>query len=236
MKKYEAVILGAGHFAVGYAAACENALIVERTYLADAVHGATLSGYAHRGIESACEQTEELVALYKKHGILKGEMIDSPLLEIGLSAYAKSKGIRFLFGTECTQILKTEDGYEIELFGNAGFETVFAKKLVDNRTSDADTVRILIRSEQNAARSVALNCADVLITDAFHEGEAVMSCKFKDGIRNVNAAKAELLRELEEKLPDGVGAVQVAYLAASGDGDAIRSFNDGVILAKEAAK
>ena len=236
MKKYEAVILGAGHFAVGYAAACENALIVERTYLADPLLSATLSGYTYRVFSPMCDKTEELIAFYKEHGILREEKIDSPLLEIGLSAYAQNKGVRFLFGTECTKIAETEGGYEIELFGNAGFETVFAKKLVDNRTSDADTVRILIRSEQNAARSVALNCADVLITDAFHEGEAVMSCKFKDGIRNVNAAKAELLRELEEKLPDGVGAVQVAYLAASGDGDAIRSFNDGVILAKEAAK
>jgi hypothetical protein len=233
MKKYEAVILGAGHFAVGYAAACENALIVERTYLADPLLSATLSGYTYRVFSPMCDKTEELIAFYKEHGILREEKIDSPLLEIGLSAYAQNKGVRFLFGTECTKIAETEGGYEIELFGNAGFETVFTEKIIDNRRADADTLRILLKCDSDAARSVKLDCADVIITKAFHDGEVVMSCKFRDKMLNVNGAKAKLLRELEYKMPEGAGIVQIAYLAANSDDDAIRCFNDGVMMAKE---
>lgn len=232
MRRYETVILGSGHFALGYAAVRSDTLIVERSYLADAELSGTLGGYMLAGYAPISNEAKELFEFYRECGIACEVALDSPLLEVGASAFAKARGIRYLFGTECTDIKKTDEGYEVSLFGNAGFETVFAKRLIDSRPTERSILRILLRGDRSLAEEIELSVASTEVTDAFYDGECVLCCRLSN-ITNANAAKATILRELEEKLPRALRVVQVAPFLGAEDKCALRRFDEGALSAKE---
>lgn len=232
MKQYRTVILGSGHFAAGYCSVLKDTLIVERTYLADAEASATLSGYRTDLSSDLSDEAKELHGFYTESKMANGNKLDSPILEVGLSAYAKRRGIKFLFGTECTEIKESDGGYLLTLFGNAGFETVFASGVIDNRRNAGNTLRVLVRAKKEAAGKLKFDCAEVEMTDAFYDEDCIISFKFPENT-NINAAKTLIMRELQTQLPDGGCIIQMANLMTDKDTDPIRRFNEGVLLAKE---
>ena len=214
MKSYKTVILGSGHYSVGCALTAEDAVIVERTYMADPIHSATLSGYLlGEGVPSG-DEAKRLFDIYSNSGAVKDGRLDSPVLEIGLSAFAKERGVRFLFGSECIAAEKSDCGYILTLFGNAGVMKIAAERVIDRREGSRRVLNILVRAERAWAEGLLPDFADVTVTDAFHEGELVLGFGFRK-ITDINEAKSKVIDYLDSLGGEKIKIVDMPYLAAS---------------------
>lgn len=225
MKSYKTVILGSGHYSVGCALTAEDAIIVERTYMTDPIHSATFSGYLLGEGAPSGDAAKRLFDIYSNSGAAKDGRLDSPLLEIGLSAFAKERGVRFLFGLECIAAEKSDTGYILTLFGNAGVMKIAAERVIDRREGSRRVLNVLVRAERAEAEALAPDLAELEVKEAFCEGELLLGFIFRE-ITNVNEAKAKVMSYLDSLGGEKIKIVDMPYLAASDGAERTDPFSE----------
>lgn len=213
MKKFGTVILGSGYFSLGYALNAENTLIIERTQLADPNFGGTLCGFEFVPSPKWTNETKDLHDYYVNKKIVSGQRLNSSVSEVGLCAYVEKKGVNLLLGTECTDVKKCENGHELTVINNGGFDRIFCKKLIDTRCSDDRRyLNVLCRGERLTADCGTPENFKLAVAGAFESEEYVAEFEFS-APRNVNFAKTEALRYLEKRFAEsGAQIVQCAYV------------------------
>ena len=212
MKSFDTVILGSGYFSIGYAFNSDSVLIIERTQLADPNFGGTLSGFTFNASAEWTNETQSLYRYYMDKKIVSGISMNSSVSEVGLCAYIEKRNINILLGTECVGIKKLDEGYEITLINNGGYDRLLCKKILDTRYLDGKRyLNVLCRGFADTSALGAPENFEFAVTGAFETEEYVIEFAFADGV-NVNVSKVEALRFLEKNFA-GCGAqiVQCAY-------------------------
>ena len=254
MKSFDTVILGSGYFSLGYALSSDNVLIIERTQLSDPNFGGTLSGFGFNISSAWTNETKSLHSYYLDNKIVSEFRLNSSVSEVGLCAYIEKRNVNILLGTECIDIKKRNDGYELTLINNGGYDRLFCKMLIDTRCSDEKKyLNVLCRGNAGSLASEVQGKFKLSVAGAFETKEYVAEFAFNDAL-NVNLAKTEALRYLEKHFAEcGDNIVQCAYvmhastlLPAFDDcgilkvrelsiGDPFAAFDAGVRLASEGA-
>jgi hypothetical protein len=209
MQKFDTVILGSGYFSVGYALKSENALIIERTNLADPCFGGTLSGFEYNNCDGWHAETKNLHNFFVEKNIATEDRFNSSVSESGLCEYLKNRNVSYLLGSECIDVKNCDGGYVLTVINNSGHVKIYCKKLVDTHTAGVeDRLNVLCRGDSEL---FAKN-RELSVTGAFEPSEFIVGFKNSDGV-DINSVKATVTRYLEKAITGSdTKIVQYAYL------------------------
>lgn len=131
-KYYDTAVFGTTFLGLGAALGMENAVVIEKGGLFGAEFVNSYKVCAPKVVEPKTELGKEFLEDLKRRGLVSetGEIYPAPSVYV-LSSYLKEKSIDILLMTEVTDIKKVEDYYEIMVYHSNGFETIYAKRILD---------------------------------------------------------------------------------------------------------
>ena len=134
-KYYDTAVFGTTFLGLGAALCMENVVVIEKGGLFGAEFVNSYKVCAPKAVEPKTELGKEFLEDLKRRGLVseEGEMYPAPAVYV-LSSYLKEKPFDILLMTEVTGIKKVEGYYEIMVYHSNGFETVYAKHILDTTT------------------------------------------------------------------------------------------------------
>ena len=183
---YETVILGSGYFSFGYAYTHKNTLIIEETQLADPHFFGELRGFELDCVRPTSKGGAELYDAFLNDGVLKDGRLAVNELESAFCRFIKGFEPEILLGSFCTDIEKTDEGYDITVCNNEGLSRVSAHRIIDTRQRGGRSINILLALKDGKMPNVGQ------IAPAFYGDRAVWSVEFEDET-DVNKAKSLIL-------------------------------------------
>ena len=131
-KYYDTAVFGTTFLGLGAALQMENVVVIEKGGLFGAEFVNSYKVCAPKVVEPKTELGKEFLEDLKRRGLVSeaGEIYPAPSVYV-LSSYLKEKSIDILLMTEVTDIKKVEDYYEIMVYHSNGFETIYAKRILD---------------------------------------------------------------------------------------------------------
>ena len=134
-KYYDTAVFGTTFLGLGAALGMENVVVIEKGGLFGAEFVNSYKVCAPKVVEPKTELGKEFLEDLKRRGLVSeaGEIYPAPAVYV-LSSYLKEKVIDILLMTEVTGIKKVEGYYEIMVYHSNGFETIYAKRVLDTTT------------------------------------------------------------------------------------------------------
>ncbi len=211
--KQKRIILGSGYAAVGYALTRGETMIVEESEHLDTAFCLPLRSFSYPEAEPKTELGQELLRIWKTLGIIKGELVNTGALEIGLASLALDKRLCPMLKCRVTEIKDRA----VELYSNSGFSSVEAEIIHDARTWDVtpDRLTLLYEAKDDQCEASLLSTfPGASIERTFYDGRYAIHIPI-DPKREPNALRAELAGRWEESIR-GAKIVMIApKLAAS---------------------
>ena len=123
-KYYDTAVFGTTFLGLGAALQMENVVVIEKGGLC-----------APKVVKPKTKQGKTFMEDLKSRGLVSetGEIYPAPTVYV-LSSYLKEKSIDILLMTETTSINRIEGYYEIMVYHSGGFETIYAKRILDSTT------------------------------------------------------------------------------------------------------
>jgi len=202
---YETVILGSGYFSVGYAYAHQNTLIIEETQLADPHFFGTLEGFDADFVKPTSQGAAELYGSFEKDGVLKEGRLAVNELEPALCRFIKNTQPEILLGSFCTEVKKTQKGYNVTLCNNEGIRVVSTRRVIDTRQREGKKINLLL-----ALKDGQIPRLDNVLP-SFYEGQKIWKVYFEDEC-DVNEAKSRILDVYGDRLREcGARIIATSY-------------------------
>ena len=134
-KYYDTAVFGTTFLGLGAALGMENVVVIEKGGLFGAEFVNSYKVCAPKAVEPKTELGREFLADLKRRGLVsdEGEIYPAPAVYV-LSSYLKEKPFDILLMTEVTGIKKVDNYYEIMVYHSNGFETIYAKRILDTTT------------------------------------------------------------------------------------------------------
>lgn len=134
-KYYDTAVFGTTFLGLGAALGMENVVVIEKGGLFGAEFVNSYKVCAPKVVEPKTELGKEFLEDLKRRGLVseEGEIYPAPAVYV-LSSYLKEKAMDILLMTEVTGIKKVDDYYEIMVYHSSGFETIYAKRILDTTT------------------------------------------------------------------------------------------------------
>ena len=224
---YETVILGSGYFSLGYASSHDKTLIIEETQLLDPHFFGTLSGFS-MSVGDICAKGEKaLLESFVDEGVIADGRVAVNELEPALCRFVECQMPDILLGSFCSDIRKTDNGYEVEICNNEGVSRVLANRVIDTRLPAGNKINLLLAvNAENLPKAEGLQ-------PAFYSDQAVVSLEF-DSPCDINEAKSRALNLLEDTLrASGARIVCTSYRMFGADKFAPYTDEKGVLHVDE---
>ena len=134
-KYYDTAVFGTTFLGLGAALSMENVVVIEKGGLFGAEFVNSYKVCAPKVVEPKTELGKEFLEDLKRRGLVSeaGEIYPAPAVYV-LSSYLKQKSIDILLMTEVTDIKKVDNYYKIMVYHSNGFETIYAKRILDTTT------------------------------------------------------------------------------------------------------
>ena len=134
-KYYDTAVFGTTYLGLGAALGMENVVVIEKGGLFGAEFVNSYKVCAPKVVEPKTELGKAFLEDLKRRGLVSeaGEIYPAPTVYV-LSAYLKEKPFDILLMTEVTNIKKVNNYYEIMVYHSNGFETIYAKSILDTAT------------------------------------------------------------------------------------------------------
>ena len=134
-KYYDTAVFGTTFLGLGAALQIENVVVIEKGGLFGAEFVNSYKVCIPKVVEPKTELGKEFLEDLKRRGLVSeaGEIYPAPAVYV-LSSYLKEKAIDILLMTEVTGIKKVDGYYEIMVYHSNGFETIYAKRILDTTT------------------------------------------------------------------------------------------------------
>lgn len=134
-KYYDTAVFGTTFLGLGAALGMENVVVIEKGGLFGAEFVNSYKVCAPKVVEPKTELGKEFLEDLKRRGLVSetGEIYPAPSVYV-LSSYLKEKSIDILLMTEVTDIKKVNNYYKIMVYHSNGFETIYAKRILDTTT------------------------------------------------------------------------------------------------------
>lgn len=134
-KYYDTAVFGTTFLGLGAALSMENVVVIEKGGLFGAEFVNSYKVCAPKAVVPKTEHGREFLADLKRRGLVseEGEIYPAPAVYV-LSSYLKEKPFDILLMTEVTGIKKVDNYYEIMVYHSNGFETIYAKRILDTTT------------------------------------------------------------------------------------------------------
>lgn len=134
-KYYDTAVFGTTFLGLGAALGMENVVVIEKGGLFGAEFVNSYKVCAPKVVEPKTELGKEFLEDLKRRGLVSedGEIYPAPAVYV-LSSYLKEKPFDILLMTEVTGIKKVDGYYEIMVYHSNGFETIYAKRILDTTT------------------------------------------------------------------------------------------------------
>lgn len=131
-KYYDTAVFGATFLGLGAALGMDNVVVIEKGGLFGAEFVNSYKVCEKKVIEAKTSLGKDFLENLEKRGLVStdGEIYPAPAVYV-LSAYLKEKPFDILLMTEVTDIKKADDYYVIMVFHSNGFETIYAKHILD---------------------------------------------------------------------------------------------------------
>ena len=134
-KYYDTAVFGTTFLGMGAALQMENVVVIEKGGLFGAEFVNSYKVCIPKVVVPKTKQGRTFLEDLKRRGLVSeaGEIYPAPAVYV-LSSYLKEKSIDTLLMTEVTGIKKVEGYYEIMVYHSSGFETIYAKRILDSTT------------------------------------------------------------------------------------------------------
>jgi len=134
-KYYDTAVFGTTFLGLGAALQMENVVVIEKGGLFGAEFVNSYKVCAPKVVEPKTELGKKFLEDLKRRGLISetGEIYPAPSVYV-LSSYLKEKSIDILLMTEVTDIKKVDNYYKIMVYHSNGFETIYAKHILDTTT------------------------------------------------------------------------------------------------------
>lgn len=132
---YDTAVFGTTFLGLGAALSMENVVVIEKGGLFGAEFVNNYKVCAPKAVEPKTELGKDFLVNLKRRGLVseEGEIYPAPAVYV-LSSYLKKKPFDILLMTEVTGIKKVNNDYEIKVYHSRGFETIYAKCILDTTT------------------------------------------------------------------------------------------------------
>ena len=134
-KYYDTAVCGTTFLGLGAALQMENVVVIEKGGLFGAEFVNSYKVCAPKIVEPKTELGKAFLENLQIRGLVSdtGEIYPAPAVYV-LSSYLKEKSVDILLMTEVTGIKKVDGYYEIVVYHSNGFETIYAKRILDTTT------------------------------------------------------------------------------------------------------
>lgn len=131
-KYYDVAIFGATFLGLGAALELENVVVIEKRGLLGAEYVNSFKICEPKEIEVQTELGKTFAEDSINRGLVSesGDIYSAPAVYV-LSSYLVKKHIDILQMTEVISLEKQDDYFEIKVYHSAGFETIYAKRIID---------------------------------------------------------------------------------------------------------
>lgn len=131
-KYYDYAVLGATFLGLGAALSMENAVVIEKGGLFGAEFVNSYKVCEPKVMKPETTLGKEFLENLEKRGLVSeyGEIYPAPAVYV-ISSYLKEKSLDILLMTEIIDIKKEDGYYEIMVYHYNGFETIYAKEILD---------------------------------------------------------------------------------------------------------
>ena len=178
-KYYDTAVFGATFLGLGAALNLENVVVIEKGGLFGAEFVNSYKVCTPKVVEAKTELGKAFLENLKGRKLVseEGELYPAPAVYV-LSSYMKEKPFDILLMTEVIRVKKADDYYEIKTYHSNGFETIYAKRILDTTTlgigHDASNEHekqkyinaIVYNPDDNALEGLCLNKQNGLYTFA----------------------------------------------------------------------
>ena len=132
---YDTAVFGTTFLGLGAALQMENVVVIEKGGLFGAEFVNSYKVCAPKIVEPKTELGKAFLEDLKRRGLVSeaGEIYPAPAVYV-VSSYLKKKSVDILLMTEVTNIKKVDGYYEIMVYHSNGFETIYAKRILDTTT------------------------------------------------------------------------------------------------------
>lgn len=132
---YDTAVFGTTFFGLGAALQRENVVVIENGGLFGAEFVNSYKVCVPKVVEPKTELGKAFLEDLKGRGLVSeaGEIYPAPAVYV-LSAYMKAHSMDILLMTKVTEIKKADGYYEIMVYHVGGFETIYAKRILDTTT------------------------------------------------------------------------------------------------------
>ena len=178
MKVYDTLLIGSGYYAVGYADARGNCLIVEEGQVADTSFYLPMRGFGVSDMHPTTAGGERLLACINEMGLIDRRGLCVNGLESALARHILAIGAPLRL--KCRVVRRRAEGAltALTLQSNEGLCEVYAREVIDTRPPKKNPRQsILLCGGDDRAAAEALLAAfpDATLAPAFYEGRSVMT-------------------------------------------------------------
>ena len=235
MEIYDTLLLGSGYYAVGYAEARGNCLIVEEGQVADTQFYLPMRGFSSGAMEPSTEAGRRLYDTVAGMGLIGRGGLCVNGLESALARHILTIGVRLRLKCRAVEQVAEGDLCRVVLSSNAGLCTVYARRVLDTRPRpERRFVTVLVQSDRPYAELAPLLHAfpGAELSCAFYEGRYALTVP-ADGY-DENSVKVMIWERFPRLLGVKILYIAPAFLASHCQGQPTDAAYDDPIQAYEA--
>lgn len=245
MKVYNTLIIGSGYTSIGYAAACESAIICDEHQVCDTHFYLPLRSFRHQPYLPKTEEGAHLLDCFRSLSLFEGEAQNTNGFEFALCKYICQKEMDVLLKCRVVGIERTAEGfYDATVQTNEGLTHLYAERILDT-TSKPNPKRytvLFVCEDIEAVKPALLSAfADAQVEPAFYQNRYALHLSAGD--TDENRIKADIYEQWRSLPTDA----KILYMAPTFYADSsenqwsdynypnpIEAFEAGYFYAKEA--
>ncbi len=223
---YDTIILGSGFFSFGYALTHPNCIIIEKSQLSDSNFYGSYNGFIQPEYDIISKECVELKEYFLKLGVLSQNRINVNALENAFCSFLKNKSLNFLLNTDLVSLSETEDGFCVNIYNNAGTDTLYSRRIIDTRMKDKKYLNVIIEADSKTRDELSKQYP---VSDAFYPDEYVITYKSD---KDINTAKLDFYNMWKSRVPtDKNKIISFAYsMHDNGQSNGIDDLSFGSVL------
>ena len=197
MHIYDALIIGCGYAAVGYAQTRKNTLILEEQHACDTAFYLPLKGFRWAPYSPKTEEGKALLSCFEELSLFERGMQCTTAFESAFCKYLLTKNINILLKSRLVRTKKLPDGFfEVEISTNEGLHTVLARRVLRAREkAEERSMTVLMSGTVESLAPLKLHFTGMMAEPAFYEGRVALHIPVPVDM-NENVAKVWIYRKL----------------------------------------
>lgn len=178
MHVYDALIIGSGYSAVGYALKNGNSIIIEETQCCDSQFYLPLRSFVCDDYSPVTDLGKRLNSVFEKYNLFKDGYMCTNAFEPAFCEFLRTEKVEIFLKSRVVNYIKTDGIFEITVISSEGLSTIYAKNVFDTRPQkDAKrflTVLSMTKDIDSAIKLLSNTFEDATFEKAFYDDRFAM--------------------------------------------------------------